>query len=348
MLAKDDTNFLWRALELAKRGEGHTRPNPPVGAVIVKNGKIVGEGWHRRCGGDHAEVAAIKDALRKLKHSKTQTLKDRTLYVTLEPCSKPGRVGACTDAIIAAGIKRVVYGSVDPNPKNRGKAKRILSRAGITCECANDCDCDELIAPFTKHVRTGLPYVTVKLALSLDGKICDDFGNARWISSAESRKMTGKCRERVDAIMVGAETIRKDNPSLLSHGKRNDDLIRVVVTRSGKLPKNAQIFTDGAPNETKVFRVGKDAKDLNDVLRQLGKMGVMHVLCEGGLKLARSLADAGLVDEWITVLAPVVIGSRPIARALRGVMEIMDDDGCCSYVQDAFSFVNFNQRYFKE
>ena len=348
MLTRTDTEFLWRALELAKRGEGHTRPNPPVGAVIVKNGKIIGEGWHRRCGGDHAEVAAIKDALRKLKHSKTQTLKDCTLYVTLEPCSKPGRVGACTDAIIAAGIKRVVYGSVDPNPKNRGKAKRILSRAGITCECANDCDCDELIAPFTKHVRTGLPYVTIKLALSLDGKICDDFGNARWISSAEARKMTGKCRERVDAIMVGAETVRKDNPSLLSHGNRNDDLIRVVVTRSGKLPKNAQIFTDGAPNKTKVFRVGKDAKELKDVLRQLGKMGVMHVLCEGGLKLARSLADAGLVDEWITVLAPVVIGSRPIARALRGVMEIMDDDGCCSYVQDAFSFVNFNQRYFKE
>ena len=190
--------------------------------------------------------------------------------------------------------------------------------------------------------------MTVKLALSLDGKICDDFGNARWISSSEARKMTGKCRERVDAIMVGAETIRKDNPSLLSHGKRNDDLIRVVVTRSGKLPKNAQIFTDGAPNKTKVFRVGKDAKDLKDVLCQLGKMGVMHVLCEGGLKLARSLADAGLVDEWITVLAPVVIGSRPIARALRGVMEIMNGDGCCSYVQDAFAFVNFKQKYFKE
>ena len=268
--------------------------------------------------------------------------------MTLEPCSKPGRVGACTDAIIAAGIKRVVYGSVDPNPVNRGRAKRILSRAGIVCECADDRACDDLITPFTKHVRTGLPYVTVKLAMSLDGRICDDFGNARWISSAKSRKMTGKCRERVDAIMVGAETIRKDNPSLLSHGKRNDDLIRVVVTRSGTLPKNAQVFTDGAPNTTKVFRVGKDAKDLKDVLRQLGRMGVMHVLCEGGLKLARSLADAGLVDEWMTVLAPVVIGSRPIARALRGVMEIMDDDCGCSYVQDAFTLVNFKQKYFKE
>ena len=348
MQTKDDTNFLRRALELARRGMGHTRPNPPVGAVIVKNGKIIGEGWHKKAGGDHAEVAAIKNALCNLKTSKSHNLKACTLYVTLEPCSKPGRVGACTDAIIAAGIKRVVYGSVDPNPVNRGRAKRILSRAGIVCECADDRECDDLITPFTKHVRTGLPYVTVKLAMSLDGRICDDFGNARWISSAKSRKMTGKCRERVDAIMVGAETIRKDNPSLLSHGKRNDDLIRVVVTRSGTLPKNAQVFTDGAPNTTKVFRVGKDTKDLKDVLRQLGRMGVMHVLCEGGLKLARSLADAGLVDEWITVLAPVVIGSRPIARALRGVMEIMDEDCGCSYVQDAFTFVNFKQKYFKE
>ena len=353
MLTKTDADFLQRAMELAERGLGHTRPNPPVGAVIVKNGKIIGEGWHRKAGGDHAEVAAIKNALKKISasavrlRSSPSPLKGASLYVSLEPCSKPGRVGACTDAIIAAGIKRVVYGSVDPNPVNRGRAKRILARAGIVCECADDWEGDDLIAPFTKHVRTGLPYVTVKLALSLDGKICDDFGNARWISSAESRKTTGLVRERVDAIMVGAETIRKDNPSLLSHGKRNDDLIRVVVTRSGKLPKNAQIFTDGAPNETLVFRVGKDAKDLKDVLRQLGKKGVMHVLCEGGLKLARSLADAGLVDEWITVLAPVVIGSRPIARALRGVMEIMDDDGRLSCVQDAFAFVNFRQKHFR-
>ena len=333
-----DTNadFLMRALQIAEKGRGHTRPNPPVGAVIVKKDKIIGEGWHKRSGGDHAEVAAIKDALRKLKHSKDQTLKNCILYVTLEPCSKPGRVGACTDAIVAAGLKRVVYGSVDPNPVNRGRAKRVLAKAGIACERTSDRSvrvlADRLIAPFAKHVTTGFPYVTVKIAMSLDGKICDDYGNARWISSEKSRQMTGRLREKVDAIMVGAETVRKDNPSLLSHGKRNDDLIRVVVTRSGKLPKNAQIFTDGAPNETRVFRVGRvhgapvnhpcptdviDAKDLKDVLRQLGKAGVMHVLCEGGLKLARSLADAGLVDEWISILAPIVIGSRRLKNALR-------------------------------
>ena len=343
MLGDSDADFLMRALQLAEKGEGHTRPNPPVGAVIVKDGKIIGEGWHKRAGGDHAEVAAIKDALRHLKRSSTQTLKNCTIYVTLEPCSKPGRVGACTDAIIAAGIKKVVYLVPDPNPKNRGKAKRALAKHGIECVrvCRPACDpkvwdsCGgmrsllkwgtRMIAPFAKHVATGLPFVTVKLAMSLDGKICDNWGDAKWISSARSRRSVGWERARVDAIMVGAETVRKDNPSLLAHNKCHDDLIRVVVTRSGKLPENAQIFTDGAPNETRVFRVGRaisgskvptDAKDLKDVLRRLGKAGVMHVLCEGGLQLARSLADAGLVDEWITVLAPKVIGSRRIRKAV--------------------------------
>jgi diaminohydroxyphosphoribosylaminopyrimidine deaminase/5-amino-6-(5-phosphoribosylamino)uracil reductase len=175
--------------------------------------------------------------------------------------------------------------------------------------CADEAA--ELVRPFAKHVTIGLPYVTVKLAMSLDGRICDAAGSARWISSAGSRRATGRLRERVDAVMVGAETVRKDNPSLLCHTKRNDDLWRVVVSRSGRLPKGAQVFTDGAPNRTLVFR------DAREALEELGRMGAMHVLCEGGLKLATSLADAGLVDAWIAVTAPIVIGSRRIADALR-------------------------------
>ena len=311
-----DTNFLWRALDLARMGEGHTRPNPPVGAVVVQNGKIVGEGWHKKAGTDHAEVAAIKSA-RKGK-SPAFSLKGATIYVTLEPCSKPGRVGACTDAIVAAGIRRVVYAVPDPNPTNRGRAKRVLARKEVVCERSKDRAvidaCNALIRPFAKHVTTGLPYVTVKIAMSLDGRICDDLGNARWISSPAARKETGRLRESVDAIMVGAETVRKDNPSLLSHGRRNDDLVRVVVTRSGRLPKDAQVFTDGR-NETRVFRIGKD-ESLRDVLLRLGRSGLSHVLCEGGLKLASSLADEGLVDEWITVLAPCVIGRRSVEDKL--------------------------------
>ena len=317
-LGRCDTGFFWRAVELAAKGEGHTRPNPPVGAVIVKGGKIIGEGWHRRCGGDHAEVAAIKNAAKR-----GNSARGATVYVTLEPCSKPGRVGACTDAIAAAGVKRVVYAAPDPNPVNRGRAKRVLAKHGVECELAEFKQAEHLIAPFAKHVKTGMPFVTVKIAMSLDGKISDDFGNARWVSAAESRKATGRLRERVDAIMVGAETVRKDNPSLLSHGKRNDDLIRVVISRSAKLPKKAQIFTDGAPNETLVYR------DVRKALEDLGRKGVMHVLCEGGLNLARSLAEQGLVDRWITVLAPKVIGSRKIGEAMQfGIGETPSDKLC--------------------
>ena len=297
------------ALRCAERGRGHTRPNPPVGAVIVRGGEIIGRGWHRRAGGEHAEVAAIKDAARR-----GESVRGATLYVTLEPCSRPGRVGACTDAIIAAGLKRVVFGSVDPNPVNKGRAKRVLAKAGVVCEQSKDVDfvlaCNRLIEPFCKHVTTGLPFVTVKIAMSLDGRICDDHGDARWVSSPKMRLRTGYYRQVVDAIMVGAETVRADNPSLLSHGRRNDDLLRVVVSRSGRLPKTAQVFTDGR-NETLVFDDAKKA------IRELGRRGCLHVLCEGGLKLAVSLAQAGMVDEWITVLAPKVIGSRRISRAVK-------------------------------
>ena len=299
------------AAEEAAKGLGHTRPNPAVGAVIVKGGKILGKGYHHQCGCDHAEVDAIKNARRR-KHDTTGA----TIYVTLEPCSKPGRVGACTDAIVAAGLARVVYAVADPNPTNRGKAKRALAKHGIACERISSksyaaYECAKLIRAFRKHVTTGLPYVTVKLAMSLDGRICDDYGDARWISSEAARKHTGSLRERVDAIMVGGETVRQDNPSLLSHGKRNDDLVRVIVSRSGQLPKKAQVFTDGAPNKTLVFGDAKKA------LVELGKAGLTHVLCEGGMKLAVSLVEAGLVDEWITVLSPVVIGKRQIAKAVR-------------------------------
>lgn len=299
-----DADFMRRAVAIAWRSAGHTRPNPPVGAVVVKGGRIIGEGRHRRCGGDHAEVAALKSC--------KSSPRGATVYVTLEPCSKPGRVGACCDALAAAGVKRVVWACADPNPTNRGRAARVLGRAGIeTSRGLCEEDASALIRPFAKHVTTGLPYVTVKLAMSLDGKICDNSGSARWISSAQSRRITGKMRESVDVVMVGAETVRKDNPSLLCHTRRNDDLWRAVVSRSGKLPRGAQVFADAAKDRTLVFR------DAAEAVRELGRRGFMHVLCEGGLGLARSLAAAGLVDEWITVLAPLVIGDASLASATR-------------------------------
>ena len=259
------------------------------------------------------------------------------MFVTLEPCSRAGRVGACTDAIAASGVVRVVYACPDPNPANRGRARNVLARLGVSCERLDPNqevvrNCAALIRPFAKHVLTGMPYVTVKLAISLDGRICDDWGDARWISSRGSRSLTGRMRERVDAIMVGAGTVRADNPSLLSHGCRNDDLLRVVVSRSGRLPKRAQIFSDGR-NETLVFR------DASEAIVELGRRGVMHVLCEGGLKLATSLAEAGLVDEWLSVVAPVGIGPRRIGEAIRGRIS---EGGVFAAFGDCFVPVHFS------
>ncbi|MBO5647219.1 MAG: bifunctional diaminohydroxyphosphoribosylaminopyrimidine deaminase/5-amino-6-(5-phosphoribosylamino)uracil reductase RibD [Kiritimatiellae bacterium] len=305
-----DDFFMARAIELAMKGKGHTRPNPAVGAVIAKDGKIIGEGWHKRAGGDHAEVAAIKNAL----ENGAGTLDGAVIYVTLEPCSKPGRVGACTDAIKASGLSEAVYAVSDPNPVNADRAAAILLAAGVKCRKASCspkimAEAEDIVADFAKHVKTALPYVIVKIAMTLDGKICDSNGDAKWISSAEARRKTGLLRERVDAIMVGANTVRMDNPSLLSHGAENPDLIRVVVSRTGDLPRDAQIFTDGK-NKTLVF------DDARKALEELGKMGVTSVLCEGGFSLASYLAGEGLVDKWITVLAPKVIGKKPIGEAV--------------------------------
>lgn len=311
-----------RAWALALKSCGHTRPNPPVGAVVVQDGRIVGEGRHRRCGGDHAEAAALKDAARRFPGIDFHTAAPATVYCTLEPCSKPGRVGACCDALIAAGVKRVVWACPDPNPTNRGRAARVLRRAGIDTACwaqersgarrtlARDIWATTL-RPFAKHVTTGLPYVTVKLALSLDGRICDTMGQARWISGPASLRETATWRERADVVLVGAETVRRDNPSLLCHTRRNDDLWRAVVSRSGSLPQDAQIFTDAAKDRTLVYR------DPVEAVRDLGARGFMSVLCEGGFGLARALADADLVDEWVSILCPLVIGERPLADARR-------------------------------
>lgn len=306
-------SFMSRAFDLARQSCGHTRPNPPVGAVVVMNSVRIGEGRHKRCGQDHAEAAALKSC--------TVSPKGATVFCTLEPCSKPGRVGACCDALIAAGVKRVEWACPDPNSTNGGKAARVLGRAGIETLCwmklprsdarrqLAQAVFDATLRPFAKHVTTGLPFVEVKLAMSLDGRICDLQGRSQWISSKLSLRETATWRERVDVVMVGAETVRKDDPSLLCHTKKNDDLWRAVISKSGRLPQSAQILTDAARGRTLVY------PDPVSAVKDLGARGFMHVLCEGGLGLARSLADAHLVDKWTTILCPLVIGERPLKEA---------------------------------
>lgn len=290
--------FMQRALALARRGEGLTRPNPPVGAVLVQNGKIIAEGFHKKAGGPHAEVNCLKSAIGNLKSA--------ILYVTLEPCSTQGRTPPCTDLILAHGIRCVVIGAKDPNPAHAGRGIRILHRAGvkvITGVCR--AEAETLIAPFSKLILTGMPYVTLKLAATIDGQIADASGKSKWITGLQARAKAQELRRSADAIMVGAGTVRADNPSLLPRPAKGRKPWRVVV--GSTLQANARVLTDEAAERTLVMN-----GTLKKILRDLGKRGVMHVLCEGGGALASSLVRAGLVDEFVLFVAPSLLGGGGI------------------------------------
>lgn len=290
--------FMQRALALARRGEGLTRPNPPVGAVLVQDGKIISEGFHKKAGGPHAEVVCL------LKVPKAG--RSAALYVTLEPCSTYGRTPPCTDLILARGIRRVVIGAKDPNPAHAGRGIRILRRAGvevITGICRTEAE--TLIAPFSKLIQTGMPYVTLKLASTIDGRIADASGKSKWITGPQARAKVQELRRSADAIMVGAGTVRADNPSLLPRPAKGRAPLRVIV--GSTLQANAKVLTGEAAERTLVV-----SGPLKKILCDLGKRGVMHVLCEGGGELAGSLVRAGLVDEFALFVAPSLLGGAGI------------------------------------
>lgn len=314
-----------RALALARLSEGETRPNPPVGAVVVRGGRVLGEGRHLCAGGAHAEVEAL-DACR-------EPAAGATLYVTLEPCCTHGRTPPCTDRIIRERIARVVVGCHDENGCHCGKGLELLSARGIevvfgVCER----EARELVAPFFRHVTTGLPFVTLKLAMTMDGRIADRRGGSQWITGQAARAEVQRMRRRADAVMVGAGTVAADDPSLLCRDGGGAKLWRVVVDGRGLTPPGARVLTDDAAARTVVATVrGVDAAlaaawqargarvwtfapdrkgrvPLRRLLRRLGDAGLMHVLCEGGGRLAGALHDAGLVDEYCFFYAPAVLG----------------------------------------
>ncbi len=295
----NDEQYMLRAIELAKLGEGLTRPNPPVGAVLVLEDHVVAEGWHHKAGEAHAE----RDCLRKLPPI-AASLKNATLYVTLEPCSTHGRTPPCTDLIMEKGIGRVVVAAMDLNPKHAGRGLEILKAAGVEVVsgvCATQGR--ELIAPFEKFVTTGMPYVTLKLASTLDGRIADSEGDSKWITGAESRERVQEMRRQADAIMVGAATVRADDPSLLPRPAEGRNPWRVVVGRN--VPAEAKVLTDEAADRTLV-REGS----LKEILKDLAENhDVMHVLCEGGGKMASGLVEEGLVDEFAFFIAPKLMGA---------------------------------------
>ena len=293
-----DEKWMGMAVELAKRAGNSTRPNPRVGAILVKGGRIVGAGYHRRAGLPHAEIEAIQKAGVKAKGAK--------LFVTLEPCSTHGRTPPCTDRIVASGIREVIYGAGDVDRRNAGSAGRILSRKkiqvvkGILRE-----ECEKLNEDYRHWTTKKEPWVILKLAMTLDGYLV--VPGRRWVTGEPARAEVQKLRAGCDAILVGAETLRKDNPKLtVRTGRVGEQPLRVVVTRSGKLPKGANLFRDRNKERTLVYRKNRWL----DVLKDLYRRGVSRLLVEGGAEVAGGLIKAGKVNEVVIYLAPILVGER--------------------------------------
>jgi diaminohydroxyphosphoribosylaminopyrimidine deaminase/5-amino-6-(5-phosphoribosylamino)uracil reductase len=303
----DDAHWMQLALAEAARGLGLTSPNPCVGAAIVRDGQLLATGWHRKAGEPHAEINALRTAL---EFHGTDAVRGATAYITLEPCSTSGRTPPCTGALIGAGLVRVVWGADDPNPRHAGRAAAMLREAGLAVSTGVLGEaCTDLLAPFAKFITTGLPWVIAKAGLSLDGRISRPPHEGQWLTSEASRADAMQLRVRADAILVGAATVRADDPALTLRGPdippEKLQPLRVVLTRSGQLPPASRIFTDEFRDRTIVCQ----DEPLRDVLRDLAAMGVVTVLIEGGSHLHAQAFSAGLVDEAWLYYAPLLCGT---------------------------------------
>lgn len=319
--------YMNQALDLARQGEGRTRPNPAVGAVIVKDGVVVGRGFHPKAGQPHAEIFALHDA--------GELARGADMFVTLEPCSHHGRTGPCADAIIEAGLSRVYVGTTDPNPQVAGRGIQRLREAGIQVFCGIlESQCRRIIAPFAKHILTGIPYVVLKSAMTLDGKTATACGHSQWVSNAASRLEVHHLRNRLDSIMVGIGTVLHDNPQLttrLPEGGR--DPHRIVVDSKLRIPEDVAMLhldskaatliatTAQAPGdkierlaalgiEVLVLPAISGRVDLHALLASLGKRGLQSILLEGGAELNGAFWRAGLVDRMMMFVAPKVVGGE--------------------------------------
>ena len=314
--------YMRLALREAGRGLGRTSPNPAVGAVLVKGGRVVGRGHHARAGAPHAEVMAIRDA--------GPGARGADLYTTLEPCDHVGRTPPCSLAILEAGVRRVFSGSSDPNPRVNGRGLRRLRRAGVEVEVGVLREaCDALNEPWFRFITTGRPHVTLKVASTLDGRIATASGDSRWVTGPEARAHVHRLRNGVDAVLVGAGTARADDPRLTARlpGGRGRDPLRVVLDSRLELPASLRLFHPRSPAPTLVAHVSgtppaspsrgvdfvrcrarRGRVDLRDLLARLGERGVTTLLVEGGAEVNRSFLEAGLVDLLLLFLAPKVAG----------------------------------------
>ena len=292
------------ALREARRGLGHTSPNPAVGAVLVAANRIIARGYHRRAGAPHAEVECLRQFGKR-------PPKSATLYVTLEPCSTSGRTGPCTSAIIESGVSKLVVGALDPNPRHSGRGIRMLTEAGLEVRTGVlAAECSELNEAFNKWIQTGRPFVIAKCGMSLDGRLTAPPLEGRWLTSAASRRHAHRLRSQVDAILVGAETIRSDDPKLTVRGIRGArQPWRVVLSRSGSLQAAARILTGRFADRTMVFR----EIDLDVLLGELGAKEITSVLIEGGGIMLSQALDQHLIDKVQVYVAPLLAGGPVVA-----------------------------------
>jgi len=327
-----------QALSLARLALGQASPNPAVGAVVIKKGTVVGQGYTQPPGSHHAEVLALKQA--------GEAARGGVMYVTLEPCAHYGRTPPCTEAIISAGIRGVHMAMLDPNPVVSGRGKDELEQNGIKTYLGEDAEAArEINEAYIKFITTGLPFVTAKFAISLDGKIATRKGNSRWISGPESRKYVHCLRHTSDAIMAGANTVIADDPHLTTRcsggkgGTARKQPLRVIVDGEGRTPLTARVFSEPGETLLALGRVSTPEKraaftragaeilelpaaeghvDLGKLLEELGKRQITSILVEGGGILLGSLFDLGLVDKVIAFIAPVIIGGAEAKTAVAG------------------------------
>jgi diaminohydroxyphosphoribosylaminopyrimidine deaminase/5-amino-6-(5-phosphoribosylamino)uracil reductase len=314
-LLADFEKLMKSAFKLAEKGIGYTSPNPPVGAILYKNGRIISRGYHKKAGKPHAEVEAIRKA--------RENAIDATMIVTLEPCSHHGKTPPCVKAVKAAGIKKVVGAIVDRNPLVSGSGFAALEAAGI--EVVRDVlrdKAEEFYRPYFKFITTGLPFVTLKYAQTLDGRIATRSGDSRWISSEESLKLSHQLRAVNDAILIGNNTLKRDDPLLTTRLVKGSNPIRIVLSRSGKVNLKSSLFVDNAAptfvatsarnlkyDNVITLRMRRGELDLKDLLKKLGTMGIVSLLAEGGSEVLTSFIRQKQADRIIVCTAPVMTGS---------------------------------------
>ncbi len=306
-----DEKYMGMALSLAKRAMGMTSPNPIVGAVIVNGGDVIGRGYHHAAGQPHAEPMAISDAMKK----HPERLPGSTLYVTLEPCTTHGRTPPCTDAIIRAGIAKVVIGAMDTNPRHSGAAVKVLENHGIDVVCnVLEEKCRIANESFFWWINRKRPFVLLKMAMTLDGKIATATGDSKWITCSASRSRVQAMRRWCDAVMVGGNTVVLDNPSLLVREPEGwTRQPRRIVWTSGNLPETSSMLSDGGPSPEIIKPV--TSEEWIAFLERLGSENVTALLIEGGGELAAAALQAGIVNKAAFFIAPKILcgrGSRPV------------------------------------